>query len=117
MIINLQQAEALFQQNSVLLGTENVLPVFRAIELFGTAFGEWIAESTQLQSGSDYNARGACTEERPLIEYLRAPGFFKLVSEYNYRILVRQYKSGEGGRIWERIRKAQRDRLESEKSV
>jgi hypothetical protein len=96
--LSLQQAEELFRQEGIMFGSENTLPVFRAVELFGTAAGEWIEKNMgdqphQLRGGEDYNARGACTEERPLIYYLRRSGFLKLVTEHNYRILAQQYKS------------------------
>lgn len=96
--LSLQQAEALFQQEGIMLGSENTLPVFRAVELFGATAGEWIKKNMgdqphQLHGGEDYNARGSCTKERPLIYYLRRSGFFKLVTEHNYRILAQQYKS------------------------
>lgn len=106
--LSLHQAETLFQQEGVMFGTENTFPMFRAVELFGRPAGEWILKNlgTSLQSGRDCNARGACTEESPLIEYLCRPGFFALVTYHNYRILAQQYKTSEGGRIWQEIRKA-----------
>lgn len=119
--LSLQQAEELFRQEGVLFGTENTIPVFRAVELFGAAAGEWIEKNMgsqphHLQGGRDYNGRGACTEGSPFIDFLYRPGFFKLVSDHNYRILAQQYKVSEGGRIWREIWQARCDRLDAEEA-
>ena len=98
--LTLRQAEELFEAEGVLFDSVNVFPVFRAVELFGSYAGFWIREHTgqephQLNPGKDWNARGACTVERPLIDYLYLSGFFKLVTEHNYRILAQRCKTIE----------------------
>lgn len=117
--LSMQQAEDLFQREGILLGAEDAVPVFRIVELFGVYAGKWIEENIgsqphHLTPGRDHNARGGCTEECPLIEYLYRPGFFKLVTAHNYSVLARRYKTSEGGRIWREIWQARCDRIAAE---
>lgn len=110
-----QQAEALFQEEGIMFDNMNVLPVFRAVELFGKSAGEWIERNIgikgNLQPGQDHNSRGACSEEAPLIDYLYHSGFFKLVEYHNYCVVAQRYKTTEGGRVWREIWEARCARL------
>lgn len=115
--LSLQQAEVLFQEEGIMFDNVNILPVFRAVELFGESAGEWIKRNIclngNLQGGKDRNARGAGSEESPLIDYLYRSGFFKLVEYHNYCIVAQQYKTTEGGRIWREIRESRCARLDT----
>lgn len=112
--LNLQQAKDLFNQECVVIGNDNVLPIFRAVELFGRKTGEWIEECTGLNgflaAGKDQNWWSIGSVH---VEYLTYSGFLKVVSHHNSATLARLRAESEGGRIWDEIWAARCLRLDA----
>ena len=54
-------------------------------------------------AGKDWNGTGACSEDRPLMEYLYKSGFMKIVSEHNYLLICKEHRNSEGGRLIDQI--------------
>lgn len=93
------EAEDIFNTESIYLNDGNVIPCYRAAEMFG----EWIKEFTRtsLKGGNDCNAWGNC-HERPMIYYLHKSGFMKLVAERNYRLMAEEIKEkGISGELYQ----------------
>ena len=122
----LSKAEAveLFEKEAVLFGTSDAIPFYRAIELFGEAaaafFDENIKWEGYLKGGEDWNGMGACSDERPVTNYLYKAGFLKLVTEHNYLYVIKAHKESEGGHIFdrywgERVRRLEEREAEEER--
>ena len=113
---NLRQAEALFNEECVILGQRNVFPLFRAIELFGRAGGEWMEGCMGLNgfldSGTDHSSWWTGSGEH--VNFLTFSGFLKLIAWHNCIILARRNDASEGGRIWQELEQARRARLDAE---
>ena len=105
-VLNKAAAVELFEKEAVLFGTSDVVPFYRAIELFGEAaaafFDRTIKTDGYLEGGADWNAWGACTDDRPMTNYLYKAGFLKLVTEHNYLCVIKAHAESEGGRIFDR---------------
>ncbi len=115
-VLNKAAAVELFEKEAVLFGTSDVVPFYRAIELFGEEaamfFDRTIKFEGYLEGGKDWNAWGACTDERPMTNYLYKAGFLKLVTEHNYLRVIKAHKESEGGHIFDRYWEERNRRLE-----
>lgn len=104
--LNKAEATELFEKEAVLFGTSDAVPFYRAIELFGESaavfFDRTIKAEGYLECGKDWNAWGACTDDRPITNYLYKAGFLKLVTEHNYLCVIKAHAESEGGRIFDR---------------
>ncbi len=114
-ILNKSAAVELFDKEAILLCDHDVMPLYRAVELFGEEAAIFFDNHDKgvngyLQGGRDWNGVGACTEERPFIEYLYKAGFLKLVTEHNYLRVVQAHRESEGGHIIDRYAE-ERNRL------
>lgn len=113
-ILNKSAAVELFDKEAILLCDHDVVPFYRAVELFGEEAAIFLDDNKDLngylKGGRDWNGMGACTEERPFIEYLYKAGFLKLVTEHNYLRVVQAHRESEGGHIIDRYAE-ERDRL------
>jgi len=105
-VLNKAAAVELFEKEAILFGTSDVVPFYRAIELFGEEaaifFDKNIKWDGYLKSGEDWSSWGACTDERPITSYLYKAGFLKLVTEHNYLRVIKAHKESEGGRIFDK---------------
>ena len=112
-VLNKAAAVELFEKEAILLGTSDVVPFYRAVELFGEEaaifFDKNIKWEGYLKGGEDYNAWGSCTDEKPMTSYLYRAGFLKLVTEHNYLRVIKAHKVSEGGHILDRYSE-ERDR-------
>lgn len=103
-MINKSEAMEIFEKEAVLLGSEDVLPFYKAIDIFGELAAIFIDDNMKhngyLVGGTDWNSIGACTKSRPSIDYFYKSGFLKLVSEYNYLISIEEHKHSKGGAIY-----------------
>ena len=104
-VLNKAAAVELFEKEAILFGTSDVVPFYRAIELFGEEaaafFDENIKWEGYLKGGEDWNAWGACTDKRPITNYLYKAGFLKLVTEHNYQLVIKAHSESEGGHIFD----------------
>lgn len=105
-VLNKAEAVELFEKEAILFGTNDVVPFYRAIELFGEEaavfFDENIKWEGYLKGGEDWNAWGACTDKKPITNYLYKAGFLKLVTEHNYQLVIKAHSESEGGRIFDK---------------
>ncbi len=105
-VLNKAEAVELFEKEAILFDTSDVIPFYRAIELFGEDAAAFFSENIKwegyLKGGEDWNAWGACTEKRPITNYLYRAGYLKLVTEHNYQIVIKAHSESEGGRIFDR---------------
>ena len=105
-VLNIAEATELFEKEAILFDTSDVVPFYRAIELFGEAaaafFDRTIKFEGYLDGGADWNAWGSCTDDRPMTNYLYKAGFMKLVTEHNYLCVIKAHAESEGGRIFDR---------------
>lgn len=111
-MLNKAQADELFEENAVLIGSSNAVFDYKIAELFGDDVCIW-AESCMgakrfLEPGNDWSSWGPCE-----CNYFRRSGFNKIVSHHNYLAGVKQYRSSEGGAIWDNLWKARRERMEA----
>lgn len=97
-----QAAADLFAAEAILFGTLDGVPEHRIVELFGEWAGEFIVKHIHYKGYLDgnYNAWGACNDpEYPFIHYLYRDGFYKIVSEHNYRLTVQAMRANESGKF------------------
>lgn len=117
-VLNKAEAVELFEKEAILFGTSDVIPFYRAIELFGEEAAAFFSENIKwegyLKCGEDWNAWGACTEKRPITNYLYKAGFLKLVTEHNYQIVIKAHSESEGGRIFDRYWEERNRRIEEQ---
>lgn len=114
-VMNKAEATELFEKNAVLLTNCDAVPFYRAAELFGEEAGKFFdrcINSEYLTLGRDYSGLGACTSERPFVEYLYKPGFLKLITEHNYWIILKEHEKSEGGRIINKYKEERSRRIE-----
>lgn len=114
--INKTDAMEIFAKESIFLGGEDVLPFYKAIDIFGEMAAVFIDDNMgcekSLKGGVDYNALGACSESRPVMYYFYKSGFLKLVSEHNYLLSIEDYQSNKGGNIFDKYIEQRRNRLD-----
>lgn len=112
-----QQAEDLFTAEAILFGDRNGIPEYRIVELFGEWAGAFFEKHVHCNGymigGTDYNAWGDCSPEKPMPHYLYRPGLFKIVSEHNYRIAMNNHRSSEAGRVVDALWQARSEALEA----
>jgi len=114
--LNKAEATELFESEAIFIGSEDTIPFYRAVELFG----EWSAafidrcmgEHSYLEWGKDYCGWGECGAERPFTEYLYKRGFMKLVQEHNYLIILKAHKESESGKLLDRYEEERRRRID-----
>lgn len=114
--INKAEAIELFEKEAVFLGNEDVLPFYKAVDIFGEMAAAFIdnnmGHEKYLKGGVDYNALGACSESRPIMYYFYKTGFLKLVIEYNYLLSIQDHKNSKGGGILDKYMKQRSKRLD-----
>lgn len=112
-----QAAEDLFNQEAILFGEMNAIPEFRIVEIFGEWAGAFIEKHIHyngyLEGGRDYNGWGDCGSERPMLHHLYRHGFFKIVSEHNYRLTLQAHRSSDAGKVVDALWQARHDRMEA----
>lgn len=117
-VLNKEETVELFEKEAILFGTSDVIPFYRAIELFGEEAAAFFSENIKwegyLKGGEDWSAWGACTEKRPITNYLYKAGFLKLVTEHNYQIVIKAHGESEGGRIFDRYWEERDRRIEEQ---
>lgn len=119
-MLNKAAAVELFESEAILIGESDVVPFYRAVELFGEEAAIFFDRNMRcegyLNFGNDWSGWGACSEERPMIEYFYKAGFLKLVTEHNYLRVVKAHKESEGGHILDRYSE-ERDRRLAERDA
>lgn len=106
-VLNKAEAIELFEKEAVLFGANDAIPFYRAAELFGEEAGVFFDRCVggeYFTPGCDYNSLGAGGSERPFVDYLYKAGFFKLVTEHNYWLILKAHEKSEGGRIIDRYK-------------
>lgn len=115
--LNKEQAENLFNTEAILFGKRNGIPEYRIVELFGEWAGSFIERNIgyngYLTGGDDYNGWGDCGPDRPMLHHLYLPGFFKVVSEHNYRLTLGGHRASEAGRFVDSLWKRREEALEA----
>lgn len=114
-VLNKAAAVELFEKEAILFGTSDVVPFYRAVELFGEEAAIFIEENMgdgYLKFGDDFSGWGACSDERPFTSYLYKAGFLKLVTEHNYLRVVKAHKESEAGKIIDRYEEERVRRIE-----
>ncbi len=114
-VLNKAEAEALFEKEAILSIDCDVVPFYRAAELFGEEAAEFIYRNMgydYFSLGRDYSGLGACTNERPFVEYFYKRGFLKLVTEHNYWIIVKAHRESEGGHIIDKYKEERSRRID-----
>lgn len=105
-VLNKEAAIKLFEKEAILIGRRDVVPFYRAVELFGEEAAEFLDRCVGLkgymESGRDWSGMGECSDERPLTQYLFRSGFLKLVTEHNYLHVIKSHQESEGGHILDR---------------
>ena len=85
--INKAEAMEIFEKEAILLGSEDVLPFYKAIDIFGEMAAAFIDDNMKyegyLKGGVDYNALGACSESRPIMYYFYKAGFMLVAVQGN----------------------------------
>lgn len=98
------QITELFEQESFFLYSQDAIPEYRVIELFGESFAEWLDSSCRVQylkPGADYNEDGAGIGQMKKFFYLS--GFRKIVSKHNSLIMRELHSQSEAGKILDQI--------------
>lgn len=112
-----QTAEDLFNREAVLFGESNAIPEYRIVEIFGEWAGAFFEERVKFEGyfdgGRDYNGWGNCSAERPVLHYLYRCGFFKIVSEHNYRLTLQAHRSSDAGKVVDALWQARRERMDA----
>lgn len=78
MMLNKAQAEKLFAENAVLLGTQDAVPLTRLCEICGPEAAEYAIKT--VKAGTDYNVYGCRGKQIP---YVTKSGFLIAVSHMN----------------------------------
>lgn len=113
--ISKKTADALFDDEAILFGNANGIPEYRIVELFG----EWAAafiEKHICYNGYmvvrvDYNVWDDNGSAHSEIRFFSRAGFYKIVSEHNYRACLEAHRTSEAGRIVDALWQARLDRL------
>lgn len=79
---NRAEVDKLFTENSLLIGSRDVVPVSRAAFIFGDKAVEFAKEL-----GADRNCYGLGGKESIAITYLYEKGFYKAATYYNIRVM------------------------------
>lgn len=99
------QITELFEQESFFLYSQDVIPEYRVIELFGESFAEWLDQCCvhegYMKPGADYNEDGAGIGQMKKFFYLS--GFRKIVSKHNSEIMRELHSQSEAGKIIDQI--------------
>ena len=115
--LNRQAADTIFEEEAILFGEMNAIPEFRIVEIFGEWAGAFIEKHIHyngyLEGGRDYNGWGDCGAERPMLNHLYRRGFFKIVSEHNYRLTLQAHRSSDAGKVVDALWQARRDRMDA----
>ncbi|MDE7131325.1 MAG: hypothetical protein K2O65_05955 [Lachnospiraceae bacterium] len=115
-VLNKDAAVELFEREAILMGENNVVPFYRAVELFGEEaaifFDRNMGYGNYLKFGGDYSGWGACSIERPFTSYLYKAGFLKLVTEHNYLRIIKAHKESEAGNILDRYEEERSRRID-----
>ncbi|MDE7332158.1 MAG: hypothetical protein K2O16_07935 [Lachnospiraceae bacterium] len=115
-VLNKAAAVELFEGEAVLIGSDDAVPFYRAVELFGEWAAAFINECREKRAyfeiGRDYSGWGACNDERPFTEYFYKTGFLKLVQEHNYLHIIKAHNESRGGQLIDRYTEARLRRLD-----
>ena len=110
--LNKEQADALFSANAVMMCGRNVIFDYKIAELFGADACAWaegcMRHDGYLEWGMDCNSWGDCG-----CNYFYKSGFEKIVSYHNYYFCLGEYRASEGGRLWDNLWQARRERMEA----
>ena len=109
------QVDMLFEQEAALFGSNDGVPEFRVVELFGEWATTWAEKSMYndgyLKPGVEWNGWGDCGPERPMIHYFYRAGFRKIASEHNYRLSLSKHNTSAAGNLIDSVWKARSERL------
>lgn len=118
-----EEAVALFKQNAILLNKNtDVVPFYRAIDIFGKEAALFLAEnmlcsSREIEYGTDI---GGCGEN---IDYLYESGFMQVVMNHNVLLQEKINEKSESGQFWNQLwkeeckRRNEKDKEEERRRV
>lgn len=116
------QIRELFEQESFFMFSQDVIPEYRVIELFGESFAEWLDSCCSfegyMKGGSDYKLCGDGSDR--MMRYFYLPGFLKIVSKHNEKILRELHSQSGAGLIVNQIydrKREELDRLDREEEL
>lgn len=84
---NRAEVDKIFEENSLLIGSHNVVPVSIAAFIFGDKAVEFAKEY-----GANRNSYGLGEKESIAITYLYKQGFYKAATYYNIRVMQDEAK-------------------------
>ena len=112
-----QAAEDLFNREAILFGERDAVPEYRIVEIFGewagAHFEKNVMHNGYFDDGRDYNGWGDCGAERPMLHHLYRCGFYKIVSEHNYRLTLQAHRSSDAGKVVDGLWQARHERMEA----
>lgn len=105
------QADALFAEECILIGSRDVISEFRMVELFGEWLASWAEEHSEheglLQGGQDYNSYcSVFGSEAHEIRYFTITGFYKAVTHHNIVNHIHDHQQSPAGQIIDEVWKA-----------
>ena len=110
--MNKTQCDEIFAANAVAMSGHDVIFDYKVAELFGPDACAWAEEGMcyegYLSWGKDCNSWGDCG-----CHYFYKSGFDKLASWHNYHVCLAEYKESEGGKVWDRLWQARKERMEA----
>lgn len=111
--MNKAQADEVFAANAVAMSGRDVIFDYKIAELFGPDICAWadsgMCYNGYLDWGENCSSWGPCG-----CNYFYKTGFDKLVSWHNFHICLAEYKSSEGGKVWDALWQARHERMEAE---
>lgn len=99
------QITELFEQESLFMYSQDAVPEYRVIELFGESFAEWLdsccIHEGYMKAGADYNEIGSSCEE--MLRHFYISGFRKIASKHNALILRKLHSQSEAGKLVDQV--------------
>lgn len=92
--LNGKESDKLFSDNAIFIHDEEVIPFYKIKGIFGEWASDFLQKLVTRRSGG-YNAWGEYSPGRPIIYYLTRGGFYKVVMEHNYRLMVAETNGKE----------------------
>lgn len=121
--MNKMQADKLFADEAVFMYSDDVIPEYRVIELFGDDMARWLDSCCvyggYMKAGRDYNCGGDCSE---MIRFFYRAGFCKIVSKANHAQLLQLHRNSGAGKLAdqvmeERVQELERQDAEHERKL
>ena len=94
----------MFESEAVFMYSDDVIPEYRVIELFGDDMAQWLDSCCRyegyMKAGRDYNYGGDCSE---MIRFFYKAGFYKIVSKANHAHLLHAHRNSDAGKLADKV--------------